>query len=77
MNKIKRDLPIYVLSAALVFLGISISAQPAGAALGDPPGGVTQSQFNSYKQCANNNFQELMFFSTSGNNRAMFIRTCR
>jgi hypothetical protein len=77
MKRIKRDVPIYVLSAALVFLGISISTKPAGAALTDPPGGVSQSQFNSYKKCANSNFQELMFFSTSGNNRAMFIRTCR
>ena len=31
MKRIKRDLPIYVLSAALVFLGVAISTQSANA----------------------------------------------
>ena len=78
MKRIKRDLPIYVLSAALVFLGISISTQQAGAAtVKDARVSALLSEFSSFKQCANSNFQELSFFSTSGNNRSMFIRTCR
>jgi hypothetical protein len=74
MKAIKRDLPIYVLSAALVFLGISISTQPAGAALGDKPDGVSQSQFNFFKQCINKNSRNLNGFITSGNK--VIIRMC-
>jgi hypothetical protein len=78
MKRIKNDLPIYVLSAALVFLGISISTQQAGAAAtNDPRVSALQNELSTFKQCANNNFRELNFFSTSGNSRSMFIRTCR
>jgi hypothetical protein len=79
MKNVKRDLPIYALSASLVFLGISISGNQASAA----PSQVTSSEFSrlkmelsSFKSCANSNFREVMFFDATRNPRMAFIRTC-
>jgi len=85
MNKIKRDLPIYVLSAALVFLGITISGNQASAAYDPNTAKIMtlqsdlrslQSKFNSFKNCANSNFNEIGWFDSSRNSRMNFIVSC-
>jgi hypothetical protein len=76
---IKRDLPIYVLSASLVYFGIAISTSQASAA----PSQVSASDFNrlksdfdSFKRCANSNFQTISFYDSSRNPRISFVRSC-
>jgi hypothetical protein len=77
MKSIKRDLPIYVLSAALVFLGVSISTQTAGAAsTNDPRVSTLKTQFESFKYCANRNFRELSNLSQNSSSSYLYIRTC-
>ena len=79
MKNTKRDLPIYVLSASLVFLGISISGNQAVA----DPSQVTSSEFSrlkmdfdSFKRCSNQNFQTISFFDAKRNPRLSFVRNC-
>lgn len=85
MNKIKRDLPIYVLSASLVFLGITVSENQASAAY--DPNTIKimtlqselrslQSKFNSFKNCANSNFTTIGFYDSNRNSRMNFITSC-
>ena len=85
MNKIKRDLPIYVLSASLVFLGITVSGNQASAAY--DPNTIKimtlqselrslQSKFNSFKNCANSNFTTIGFYDSNRNSRMNFITSC-
>ena len=78
MKSYKRDLPIYALSISLVFLGISISTNQASAVYNPNTAKIAalQSQFTSFKNCANSNFRELMFFDASRNPRLPFIRGC-
>jgi hypothetical protein len=77
--KLKKDLPIYVLSAALVFLGISISTNQASA----DPSQVTYSEFSrlksdldSLKRCANQNFRTIGFYNSKDNTRMGIVRSC-
>jgi hypothetical protein len=77
--KLKRDIPIYVLSGSLVFLGVSISSNQAVA----DPSQVSASEFkrlktdyDSFKRCVISNLNEMMFFDADRNSR-MFIRSCR
>lgn len=79
MKTPRKDLPIYVLSASLVFLGISISGNQAAA----EPSQVTssdfsrlKSDFDSFKRCANQNFQTISFFDAKRNSRLTFVRNC-
>lgn len=79
MKNIRRDLPIYVLSASLVFLGISISSNQANAASASASASDLarlQTQFTNFKQCANTNFQNLSFFDASRDPRVNFVRPC-
>jgi hypothetical protein len=79
MFNLKRDLPIYVLSASLIFVGISISSNQANAAFDSASAADLarlQSQFSSFKQCANSNFQTIGFFDASRNPRLSFVRSC-
>ena len=77
--KLKKDLPIYVLSASLVFLGISISTNQASA---DFPGPTNsefsrlKSDFDSLKRCANQNFTTISFYNSKVNPRMGIIRNC-
>ena len=80
MKKLNRDLPIYVLSASLVFLGICISSNQATAA----PSSATaadlarlQTQLTNFKRCANSNFQSISFWDASRGSRIMFVNTCQ
>ena len=77
--KLKKDLPIYVLSASLVFLGISISANQASA----DPSQVTSFEFSrlksdvdSFKRCANQNFTTIGFYNSKVNPRMGIVRNC-
>jgi hypothetical protein len=80
MKNIKRDLPIYALSASLVFLGISISGNQAAA----DPSQVTswefsklKMDFDSFKRCSNQNFSTISFFDAKRNSRLSFVQNCR
>jgi hypothetical protein len=55
MLKIKRDLPIYVLSASLIFAGITISTNSATAAYDPNSARISslESQVSSLKSCLN------------------------
>ena len=77
--KLKKDLPIYVLSASLVFLGISISTNQASA----DPSQVTSFEFSrlksdvdSLKRCANQNFTTIGFYNSKVNPRMGIVRNC-
>jgi len=77
--KIKKDIPIYVLSASLVFLGLSISSNQAVA----DPSQVTssdfsrlKSEFDSFKRCANQNFTTISFYNSKVNSRMGIVRSC-
>ena len=77
--KLKKDLPIYVLSASLVFLGISISTNQASA----DPSQVTSFEFSrlksdvdSLKRCANQNFTTISFYNSKVNPRMGIVRNC-
>jgi hypothetical protein len=85
MNKFKRDLSVYVLSASLVFLGITVSGNQASAA--NDPNAIKimalqnqlnnlQSQFSRFKNCANSNFSTIGFYDSSRNTRMIFVNTC-
>jgi hypothetical protein len=79
MFNLKRDLPIYVLSASLVFVGISISTNQASASVAAAKASDLarlQSQFDSFKRCANSNFQTIGFFDATRNPRLSFVRSC-
>lgn len=79
MFNLKRDLPIYVLSASLVFAGISISTNQANAAVAAAKAADLarlQSQFNLFKQCANSNFSTIGWFDATRNPRMDFVRNC-
>jgi|688.fasta_scaffold2865181_1 hypothetical protein len=75
MKRIKRDLPIYVLSAALVFLGISVSTETAGAAI-DPRVSVLQKQIDSLRECANGNFGSLRDAVKTGRANRLNVPYC-
>ena len=75
----KRDLPMYVLSASLVFLGVSISSNQAAA----DPSEVTSYEFSrlksdldSFKRCANRNFSTISFYKGKKNSSMAFVRSC-
>ena len=75
----KRDLTMYVLSASLVFLGVSISSNQAMA----DPSEVTSYEFSrlksdldSFKRCANQNFTTIGFYNAKKNSRMTFVRSC-
>lgn len=76
---VKKDIPIYVLSASLVFLGVSISSNQAVA----DPSQVTSFEFSrlksdldSFKRCANQNFTTIGFYNAKTNSRMTFVRSC-
>jgi hypothetical protein len=70
MKRIKRDLPIYVLSASLVFFGISIQITSAGAATSSNSQ-VTkiQNDLSQLKDCVNYNTNSLRNFDAKYNSR--------
>lgn len=76
---VKKDIPIYVLSASLVFLGVSISSNQAVA----DPSQVTSLEFSrlksdldSFKRCANQNFTTIGFYNSKVNPRMGIVRNC-
>ena len=76
---VKKDIPIYVLSASLVFLGVSISSNQAVA----DPSEVTPYEFSrlksdldSFKRCANRNFSTISFYNAKKNSSMAFVRSC-
>jgi hypothetical protein len=85
MTKITRDLPIYVLSASLIFLGITVSGNQASAAYDPNAAKIValqnqlnnlQSQFSRFKNCANSNFNTISFYDASRDSRMVFVNTC-
>jgi len=79
MNKVKKDLPIYVLSAALVFLGLTVSGGQANAA----SSGVSQSDFNrlkndydSFKYCVQTAMRQISYYDASRNTRMNYFGQC-
>jgi hypothetical protein len=79
MLNLKRDLPIYALSASLVFVGVTISTNQASAAVAAARASDLarlQAQFTQFKNCANSNFSTIGWFDANRNPRMNFIATC-
>jgi len=83
MNKLKMNLPIYVLSASLVFVGVTSATQANSAPkstyqVTQLRYQVTQLQLSlaSFKRCANSNFNTISFYDASRNTRMRFISSC-
>lgn len=77
MTKIKRDIPIYVLSASLIFAGISISSNQATAAY-DPNAAriaTLENQFRSFKSCVNRQLSSIGFYQPT-RDRYIFVSQC-
>jgi hypothetical protein len=77
MNKLKRDLSIYVLAASMVFLGISISGNQASAAYDPNAARITalESQLSSLKSCLNRQLTQIGFYSPD-RDRFIFVTRC-
>lgn len=79
MTNLKRDLPIYVLSASLVFVGVTISTNQASATVAAARASDLarlQSEFIAFKRCANSNFSTIGWFDANRDPRMNFVRTC-
>jgi hypothetical protein len=90
MSQLKRDLPIYLLSASLVFLGISINSNQANAASSSSNDiaklqaqlnianlriQALRGDFNSYTSCADTNFMSIQTHSQVPNS-FLAVRPC-
>lgn len=77
LKHIKRNLPVYVLSSSLIFLGIAINTNNASAAY-DPNAAKIlklQNQFNAFRMCVNNNLVTIGFYDPNSGRR-MFVVPC-
>ena len=78
MIKFEKNLPVYVLSASLVFFGVSISVNGATAAPATDPKLIKlQRDFSNFKDCAVSNFSNITFFRFDGSSSQLFMRNCR
>jgi len=77
MKIIKSNLPIYILSAALVFVGLAISTNNAGAANSNAAVDRLQADLNNFKRCVNQNFMNISIYDASRNPRMGIVLTCR
>ena len=75
MNRIKRDLPIYVLSASLIFFGVSTATQADAHPSDTSRILFLQNQFNNFKSCVNRQLTSISMYNPEFD-RDIFITRC-
>jgi hypothetical protein len=72
---IKRDLPIYVLSASLVFVGVTSATQADAHPTDTARIRALESQLSSFKDCVNRQLTSISFYQPS-RDRNIFVTRC-
>ena len=75
MNRIKRDLPIYVLSASLIFFGVSTSTQADAHSSDTSKIRALENKFSSFKNCVNQQLISISMYNPEFD-RDIFIIPC-
>lgn len=75
MNKFKKDLPVYVLSASLVFVGVTTATQADAHPTDSARIRSLESQLRSLKDCVNRQFTSISFYEPS-RDRNIFVTRC-
>jgi hypothetical protein len=75
MSKFKKDLPIYVLSASLVFFGITTATQADAHSTDTSRIRALESKLNTLKNCVNRQFTTLSFYDPT-RDRNILVTNC-
>jgi hypothetical protein len=75
MSKFKKDLPIYVLSASLVFFGITTAAQADAHSTDSARIRALETQLISFKNCVNRQLTSISFYRPASD-RTIFVTSC-
>ena len=75
MNRIKRDLPIYVLSASLIFFGVSTATQADAHSSDTTKIRNLENQFSTFKSCVNRQLTSISMYNPEFD-RDIFITRC-
>ena len=75
MNKIKRDLPIYVLSAALIFFGVATATQADAHSTDTARIRALENQLSSFKNCVNRQLTSISFYEPT-RDRSIWVNSC-
>lgn len=75
MNRIKRDLPIYVLSASLIFFGVSTATQADAHSSDTSKIRALENQFSAFKSCVNRQLTNISFYQPSRDS-FIFVTRC-
>ncbi len=75
MNRIKRDLPIYVLSASLIFFGVSTATQADAHSSDTTKIRNLENQFSTFKSCVNRQLASIGFYEPT-RDRYIIVARC-
>lgn len=75
MSKFKKDLPIYVLSASLVFFGITTATQADAHSTDTARIRTLENQLISFKSCVNRQLLNISFYQPT-RDRFIFVTQC-
>ena len=75
MSKFKKDLPIYVLSASLVFFGITTATQADAHPSDTSRIRTLENQFRDFKSCVNRQLTSISFYQPT-RDRNIFVLSC-
>ena len=76
MSKFKKDLPIYVLSASLVFFGIATATQADAHPTDTARIRSLEGQLSSLKSCINRQLTSISFYDPT-RDRSIWVNSCR
>jgi len=75
MSKFKKDLPIYVLSASLVFFGITTATQADAHPTDSARIRSLETQLSNFKNCVNRQLTNISFYRPTSD-RSIFVTSC-
>jgi hypothetical protein len=75
MSKFKKDLPIYVLSASLVFFGITTATQANAHPTDSSRIRLLEMQLSNFKSCVNRQLTSISFYRPASD-RTIFVTSC-
>lgn len=75
MSKFKKDLPIYVLSASLLFFGVATATQADAHPTDTARIRALESQLSSFKSCVNRQLTSISFYQPT-RDRNIFVTQC-
>ena len=75
MKRLKKDLPIYVLSASLVFFGMATATKADAHPTDSARIRALENQLNSLKSCLNRQLMNITFYDSS-RDRNIFVTRC-